>query len=511
MKLGKIKRWQIAVALGIGSVFGCSSSSEGTVADAGEEGVTGDAPSDAGPGHADAGDGNGDGTDGGSAAPHADFPRIESAGGPVLRIPNVVPIFFANDPLQAQVEQFLGELAVSSFWTETTSEYGVQGLRVGPSVVVPDPIPRSISDIETERWMADHLNGTHPEWPAIDGSNVYVLLYPPGTTITIENQASCVNFGGYHTEGSLQPGTSTDDASTDAAASADAVTTDAVTTDAASTDAASADAASADAATVEGGTPESGATVTSDAGTSGPSFVYAVLPRCARADTLVGLDSLTAALTHELIESATNPFIRTRGALQFVDSDHAAWAIGLNNSLLFGEVADMCHSQSQDRLYQRLVGQFMVHRSWSNVAASSNRDPCVPAIPTPYFGAAPDLDEPVMISDGAGSPNTVLTRGLKVGLNQSKVVNVRLFSTGPVSDWFVTPFQSVAAAGQANLRLTLDRNRGNNGDILKLTVTRIANGPTFGGTEIALASSAMPPPPTGLPPASTLWYGYVQN
>jgi len=47
-----------------------------------------------------------------------------------------------------------------------------------------------------------------------------------------------------------------------------------------------------------------------------PPFVYAVLPRCATFNTLSGLDSLTTALSHELVEAVTDPFIRSRRAYQ---------------------------------------------------------------------------------------------------------------------------------------------------------------------------------------------------
>jgi hypothetical protein len=402
----------------------------------------------------------------GYPAPHADFPRIETGAGPVLKTPNVVPVFFGADSFEPQIERFLAQLSSSSYWTETTGEYGVSGLQLAPSIVVSDPIPTSTTDLEIQSWLAAYLDGTHSDWPAIADSNVYVVFYPDVTTITKPGEASCTDFGGYHSEGTVQR----------------------------------ARAASEDASVAA-----------ADAGLQESSFAYVVLPRCATFNKLSGLDALTAAVSHELVETATNPFNRTRRAFGYIDPGHVAWAIGLNRNLFFSELADLCESQSSDRAYQRLLGDFVVSRSWSNLAAGSNRDPCVPAGPGVYFGAAPELDELEVISNDGGFPNAVLTSGVRIRIGQSKTVAVRLFSTGPTPDWYVTPFQRRAAGEEPTLRLELDKNLGNNGDVLELSITRLADGPTFGGTEIVLVSSAMPPTGQGFPPASTNWYGFVQN
>jgi len=485
MKVRSVHAWRCALGVTLASLYACSSPSDGAPPDAStpDAAFTQDAAADAAADDATSNaslDANSDDAPSGASypAPHADFPRVESLGGPVLSMPNVVPIFFANDPLQAQIEQFLAQLTGSSYWTETTSEYGVTGLQVAPSIVVSDSVPSSITGPQISSWLAGYLDGTHPEWPAINNQNVYVVFYPEGTTVTqADGSTSCIDFGGYHNEG-IEP--LAPSAAGDAGIEEDAEASD--------------DAAS-------------GAS-----GARGPSFVYAVLPRCATFNTLAGLDSLTAAVSHELVEAATNPFTRTRRAFQYVDFDHVAWAIGLTNDLFVGEVSDMCHSESPDRAYQRLVGNFMVQRSWSNLAAAANRDPCVPAVPGVYIGAAPEFNEVDVILNDGGFPNALLTSGARIAVGQSTTLTVRLFSTGPTADWYVTPFQRLAAVGAApTLRMVLDKGRGNNGDILKLTITRVANGPTFGGTEIFLVSSAMPLVGQGPRPASNAWYGFVEN
>src|SRR4051812_41747892 len=68
--------------------------------------------------------------DAGFPGPHPAAPQVETLGGAVLAAPNVVPIFFPNDPMRADVETFLAQLAGGSFWTSATSEYGVGALTV---------------------------------------------------------------------------------------------------------------------------------------------------------------------------------------------------------------------------------------------------------------------------------------------------------------------------------------------------------------------------------------------
>jgi hypothetical protein len=94
---------------------------------------------------------------------HAELPRVENRGGPVLDAPVVVPVFFANDSMQAQIEQFLTQLAGSAYWSATTGEYGAGALQVAPSIVLPDAAPDAVTDVQIQATLAGYLDGTHPE------------------------------------------------------------------------------------------------------------------------------------------------------------------------------------------------------------------------------------------------------------------------------------------------------------------------------------------------------------
>ncbi|HEY2367223.1 MAG TPA: hypothetical protein VGH87_12595, partial [Polyangiaceae bacterium] len=201
--------------------------------------------------------------DAGYPGPHPDAPQVQDFGGAVLAAPNVIPIFFQNDPAQTDVETFLGQLASSTFWSSTMSEYEVGALTIAKSVVVTDTPPPTITSAKIESWLDGYLDGTHAEFPAIATNNVYVVFYPSQTTIQDNVVGTgCVSYGGYHDESQ---------------------------------------------------------------NASKQSFVYAVMPRCSTFGYLSGLDALTGPLSHEIEEAATDPHPQTDTAYAAADPDHMVW------------------------------------------------------------------------------------------------------------------------------------------------------------------------------------------
>ncbi|HEY1954074.1 MAG TPA: hypothetical protein VGH28_00630 [Polyangiaceae bacterium] len=201
--------------------------------------------------------------DAGYPGPHSAAPQVDTLGGAVLTAPNVVPIFFPNDPSETDVESFLAALASGSFWSAATSEYGVGPLTVDKSVVVTDTPPMTTTSTQIEAWLDSYLDGTHPEFPAITANNVYVVFYPATTTISDDIVGTaCVDYGGYHDE---------------------------------------------------------------SANASKQNFIYAVMPRCSTFGYLNGLDALTGPLSHEIEEAATDPHPQTAPAYAIADQDHMVW------------------------------------------------------------------------------------------------------------------------------------------------------------------------------------------
>jgi hypothetical protein len=335
----------------------------------------------------------------------------------VLTQPTVVPVFFANDADQAQIEVFLGAMAASDYWRQTTSEYGVGALTIGTSIVVSDAAPPTIDTPGIEAWVAG--------LPRIEADGIYAIFYPKQTTIADGNgDTSCAHIGGFH--GEARPN-------------------------------------------------------------AGDGIIYIAMPRCDQQGELSGLDALTAPLSHELVEAATDPLVRSRPAYAAVDADHMVW-----NVMPLGEVGDLCSAAPQS--YQRLVGAFMVQRTWSNASAQAGHDPCVPVLDAPYCNAAPVLSDSLVLEFHGAQ---IQTKGLRVPVGTSRTLDVQLVADGPAEQWSVS-----ADAPTSELSFAWDAQHGKGGDTLHVTITRMANGP-YRGTEMRLSAQR----------GSTVnpWYVFVGN
>jgi hypothetical protein len=362
-------------------------------------------------------------------------PHISSAGGPVLVAPRIVPIFYAgDDDMQAQVEAFLHALATSSYWTAVTSEYGVGPPTIEPTIVVSDPPPTT----------DDALQGL-----------LEANLEPPVVDLPL--------FVG-QTSGWPAP----------------------------------------DANTLYVVFLPAGVTLTAGSDVScmafggyhyetAPSHIaYALIPRCT--PTGAPIDKITPALSHELVEAATDPRPRTAPAFAVIDRDDVVWGYTPG-----AELGDMCEYIRAAR--QRLVGDYLVQRTWSNISAAAGHDPCVPAPAAPYVAAAPLFGDVTFAV--AGKPIT--THGVKIANGSSATIELELFSDTATADWTVV-VEDVASAVQmlpAELSLTLDKTTGNDGDKLELTIKRLKDG-QGGGSELVIVSKV------GGETVS-LWWGLVTN
>jgi hypothetical protein len=220
----------------------------------------------------------------------------------------------------------------------------------------------------------------------------------------------------------------------------------------------------------------------------GHPLVYAVLARCSSS-----LDAVTVATSHELIEASTDPHYYSAPAYAATDKDHFIWTVATA-----GEVGDMCDFEPQAN--QKLVGNFMVERTWSNAAAAAGHDPCVPAPSDPFFGVAADFKETVSIDTGKSK---IATKGIKVPIGQSRTVDVALFSDAPTEPFKVDALDgTVFFGGPAELELTLDSQTGQNGDVVHLTIKTLQAGP-WGGSMLVLRAK--------LGGTSHMWLGFVAN
>jgi hypothetical protein len=365
-------------------------------------------------------------------------PQIRSDGGPVLSNPRIVPVFYPDDPMISQKEAFLAKLAPSAYWKATTSEYGVGPATITAPVVQPAPAPATLTDDQIHTWLKQNLEAPGSPFPAPSGQEIYTLFFPPQTAVLLPDGnggtwTGCQQFGSYHGAVTLP---------------------------------------------------------------SGKSAAFAVVLSCnGYLDNLVGIDSITDAASHELIEAATDPY-STIGSAAYIDANWEAsgWAYTAEG---YGsaELGDICEFQPAVSVMNPELG-FVVQRSWSNAAAAAGHDPCVPVLTSnqPYFNAQP------LLGGASPDPSTdYWVKGLEIPPGGEATIPLRLFSDAP-SDAPKERWE-LSAAEEPNphlkpdtfnqLSFSFDQPRGRDGDIRFLTIKRkpLPVGATLAPLRVAVIST----------------------
>jgi hypothetical protein len=375
-------------------------------------------------------------------APFPAPPQVANLGGPVLKAPHVVPVFFSNDDAMtaAQITDFLGQVGATPYWTAVTSEYGVGPLTADAAVMLTEAAPDTLDDATIQTWLAGKLNGDDPAFPPADDNAIYAMLYPAGTTITAGFggggvDTSCVTFGGYHDEITLDPSHGLLD------------------------------------------------------------VAYIVVPTCGGFDGFSGIDALTAAESHELVEACTDPYPVTAPAYAEPDQDHLFW-LAANGAA--GEVGDMCAGDLSS--FTQFPGlDYTVQRTWSNAAALTGQEPCVPPLPGEiYFNAAPEMNDMVSFDIGG---QTIGVVGIKVPVGGTRKVYLDLWSDAATpGPWSVSVQE---AMGSNNLGLVVGDEFGQNGQKVHLTITA-----QTAGQSVFIVTST---PTGGLSGRPLNWVGFVNN
>ncbi len=179
--------------------------------------------------------------------------------------------------------------------------------------------------------------------------------------------------------------------------------------------------------------------------------------------SVTDLQERTIDMSHELVETATDPFPDSDPAYTQEDDADIVWTLVTD-----GEVADMCEFNDDANLIPP-GSTYMVQRSWSNAAAARFENPCVPALTTtPYLNSFPRLGN---VSYAAGH---ITTQGIRIPLGQSQTIDVALLSGTPMAQpWGVAAYDY----DEAILGLTADSTLmpasfdGGNGDSFRLTIS----------------------------------------
>jgi hypothetical protein len=223
---------------------------------------------------------------------------------------------------------------------------------------------------------------------------------------------------------------------------------------------------------------------------------YAVGVACPGYDgpTVTPLEERTIEISHEVVEASTDPFPNTAPAYAQPDNADIVWVLEEAS-----EVADMCEFNMDANVIPP-GNTYTYQRSWSNKAAKANTNPCVPVvIKEPYFNSYPVLPDTVDVDLGV----LVSTPGVKIAVGATQTIDINLFSDAPTSGpWKVTVYDGAYLMGSnAELELTLDKDTGENGDTLHLTIKVLAADPEFGVESFVLFSD--------LGGAENIWMGTV--
>lgn len=212
---------------------------------------------------------------------------------------------------------------------------------------------------------------------------------------------------------------------------------------------------------------------------NGKPIPYAVLPECPTFGPVNGLDMVTGAGSHELIEAATDPYPTSNAAYSGLDDASAALEIFLGGN---AENGDMC-STNWSAFFKPAGSDYVVQRGWSNASAKAGKEPCQPLNPSdePYFAATPRLPDMATVL-GVQAP------AVKIAVGASATIDVALWSLGPTSTEWTVEAKTPSRVKTPQLELSWDKTTGKDGDTLHLTIKVLAKG-TRGYESFAVRSS----------------------
>ena len=378
-------------------------------------------------------------------APHPALPQVvNNASGPVLTAPKVYLVFYPDYPYETPLIDFAQKMVASTFWATTTHEYGVGALTYGGIITLTGQTPPAmISSSDIQTWVASEIQQGAFGTP--DPQAIYSVFYPQGTVITQPNPVStllpaaqsCSQFGGYHDNTSV--------------------------------------------ALTDGGAAQ--------------EFAYAVIPTCSTT-----VNDLTVALSHEWVEASTDPLVTASGVFTVTGGPNAAYYSADQAHVIWdllggGEAGDLCEPEAPAvYVVPSDLSPYKVQRTWSNLQAQGSHDPCAPDIAGAFFDAAPVL--PAMVSLTSTLTGPLTSQGVVIPVGQSKTIEVDLFSDGDTGGpWKVAAADVLSTYyGSYGLPQTLtfawDRDQGQNGEKLHLTITVTTAFPLTGGGHAFMITSS---------------------
>lgn len=384
-----------------------------------------------------------------------DFGQIVDDNGYVMRNPVLVPITWDMDPAQPTFDAFVDALGESTYWQTIAGDYGVGAASSGATnhVHLPGAPPTMLSETmdansDLAKLVAANA-GTN--WPAPTKDTIYAFFIPPGTTLVLPSatgsgppsDACGQGIGGYH---------------------------------------------AAVAATADGQN----------------DIAYAVVAGCSSVSGASPEQLGTLSMSHELIETATDPFGSDKENFGWFGFDGAHFAFEYFSELQ-AENADACEFFRDAAFLGDQSLPYVLQRIWSNSSALAGHNPCVPVPSGPYFNVTPlDLTNvlvtlPASIT-GRGTFQQQ-TKGVRILEGGVGTFTVGFYSDAPTTGtWTLTATVGnpllrnsgadfLAKLNPASVTATIDHPMGQNGDQAQITVTVTTAGAAFKGELLTLISN----------------------
>jgi hypothetical protein len=355
-----------------------------------------------------------------------DMPEVQNNGGSVLASPVLVTVTWPGDPSADTFDAFADAIGSSKYWSEVVSEYGVGPATSGAAnhVRMKDSLGPKIMAADIEKIITTNLQASPSTWPAPTDNTIYTLFLPASTQVfeqAGDTQDDCSQgAGGYH------------------------------------------------------------ASVT----WNGKSIVYAVILQC---PGFTAKDA-TLSASHEWDEASVDPYVMD-GKPGFVglDARHFAYDLLVQNQ---DETGDMCEFDPDQQIDSQPDLPFSVQRQWSNKSAKAGHAPCVPAPATPFHNlvalTAPKDTVTYDLSVLDPSYGAMKGLGYALAVGADMVIPIGIYSDGPTEAVSVSVSEldldamgdAAPVLGGKNVKLTLDRAFGKNGEKLYLTIKRTAKSST---------------------------------
>jgi hypothetical protein len=124
------------------------------------------------------------------------LPLIPNQGGPVIASPEVVTVTWQGDSIASDLVAFDAWMVASPFFATMMAEWGVGPGTHGGALAIATPAPLVLDDTAIRALLQDAITqGT--VMPA-NGSRIYTIYPPAGTTVQNFGQDGCTAFQAYH-------------------------------------------------------------------------------------------------------------------------------------------------------------------------------------------------------------------------------------------------------------------------------------------------------------------------